>query len=77
MPKNPGELMDKIVGAYESFFEIWNTSLIPKMMRASMWSVSRSEPLLVGDIVYFKKVENYISSSWTIGKVVSLELERD
>ena len=66
--------MDKIVGAYESFFEVWNTSLIPKMMRASKWSVGRSEPLLVGDIVYFKKVENDISSSWTVGKVVSLEL---
>ena len=35
MPKNSGELMDKIVGAYESFFEVRNTSLIPKMMKAS------------------------------------------
>ena len=71
MPKNPG------VGAYESFFEVWNTSLIPKMMRASKWTVGRSEPLLVGDIVYFKKVENNISSSWTVGKVVSIKLGRD
>ena len=77
MPKNPGELMDKIVGAYESFFKVWNTSLIPKMMKASKWSAGRSEPLLVGDIVYFKKIENDISSSWTVGKVVSLELGRD
>ena len=77
MPKNPGELIDKIVGVYESFFEVWNTSLIPEMMRASKWSVGRSEPLLVGDIVYFKKIENDISSSWTVGKVVSLELGRD
>ena len=69
--------MDKIVGAYESFFEVWNTSLIPKMMKAYKWSAGRSEPLLVGDIVYFKKVENDISSSWTVGKVVSLELGRD
>ena len=66
--------MDKIVGAYESFFKVWNMSLIPKMMRASKWSVGRSEPLLVGDIVYFKKVENDISSSWTVEKVVSIEL---
>ena len=69
--------MDKIFGAYESFFEVWNTSLIPKMMRASKWSVGRSEPLLVGDIVYFKKVENDISSSWIVGKVVSIEFGRD
>ena len=77
MPKNPGELMDKIVGTYESFFKVWNTSLIPKMMKASKWSTGKSEPLLVGDIVYFKKVENDISSSWTVGKVVSIELGRD
>ena len=77
MPKNPGELMDKIVGAYESFFKVWNTSLIPKMMKASKWSAGKSEPLLVGDIVYFKKVENNISSSWTVGKVVSIEIGRD
>ena len=69
--------MDKIVGAYESFFEVWNTSLIPKMMKASKWSAGRSEPLLMSDIVYFKKVGNDISSSCTVGKVVSLKLGRD
>lgn len=69
--------MDKIVGASEGFFEVWNTSLIPKMMKASKWSVGRSEPLIVGDIVYFKKIENDISSSWTVEKVVSLKLGRD
>ena len=69
--------MDGIIGAYESFFKVWNTSLIPKMMKASKWSSGRSEPLLVGDIVYFKKVDNDISSSWTVGKVVSIELGRD
>merc|ERR1711867_234823 len=46
-------------------------------MKASKWSAGRSEPLLVGDIVYFKMVENDISSSWTVGKVVSIELGRD
>ena len=51
MPKISGGLKDKIVDAYESFFEVWNTSLIPKMMKASKWSAGRSEPLLVGDIV--------------------------
>ena len=77
MLKNPGELMDKIVGAYKNFFEVWNISLIPKMMRASKCSAGRSEPLLVGDIVYFKKAENDISSFWTVGRVANLELRRD
>ena len=69
--------MDGIVGAYESFFEVWNTSLIPKMMKASKWSAGKSEPLLMGNVVYFKKVEDDISSSCTVGKIISLKLERD
>ena len=52
--------MDKAAGIYESFFK---------------WSAGKSEPLLAGDIMYFKKVD--ISSSCTVGKVVSLKLERD
>ena len=36
------------------------------------WSAGRSEPFLVGE-----KVENDISCSCTVGKVVSFELERD
>ena len=64
--------MDEIVGAYESFFEVWNTSLNPKMMRASKWLVGRSEPLLVGE-----KVKNDIFSSWTVVKIVSLEFRID
>ena len=65
--------MDGIVGAYESSFKVWYTSFIPKRIRASKWLVGKSEPLLVGE-----KVENDISSSWTVGKVVvSLEPGRD
>ena len=51
--------------------------LNPEMMKASKWSAGRSEPLLVGDIVYFKKVGNDISSYWNVGKVVSIKLGRD
>ena len=36
------------------------------------WSAGRSEPFLMGE-----KVENDISCSCTVGKVVSFELERD
>ena len=54
--------MEKVGGAYTSF---------------SKWSAGKSEPLLIGDVVYFKKAENYISSSWTIGRAISLELRRD
>ena len=49
--------MDKTAAAYESF---------------SKWSASKSESLLMGDVVYSKEAENNIPSSWTVGKIVSL-----
>ena len=37
MPKNPGALMEKIEQLYSSYFKIWNTSHVPKLMKASKW----------------------------------------
>ena len=54
--------MDKVAGAYKSLFKC---------------SAGKSKPLLMGDVMYFKKAEDDISSSWTVGKVVSLKLRRD
>ena len=54
--------MDKAAGVYESFFK---------------WSAGKSEPLLMGNVVYFKKVEDDISSTCTVGKIAGLKLERD
>ena len=73
MPKNPGELIDKTVGIFDNFFEIWNTSLISDTMKAPKWLLDLFESLVVGDIVYFKKIENDVSSPWIVGKVISLE----
>merc|ERR1712082_84686 len=77
MPKNPGELIDKIVCIYDSFSEIWNTSLFSETMKAPKWLLNLFESLIVGDIVYFKKIENDVSSPWIVGKVVSLKYGGD
>ena len=62
MPKNLGELLDKVAGAYKSLFKC---------------SAGKSEPVLMDDVAYFKRAEDDISSSWTVGKAMSLELRRD
>ena len=73
MPKNPGELIDKIVCIYDSFSDKWNISLISDTMKAPKWLLDLFECPVVGDIVYFKKIEKDVSSQWIVGRVVSLE----
>ena len=77
LPKTPNELMDKIERAYKTFYELWNTVLIPKMMKASKWYNEKEVVIIPGDIVYFQKVENELSSKWTVGKVTDVTFGKD
>ena len=76
MPASPGELMEKIENAYAAFFKIWNTTMIPKLMRMHKWYKS-DEQLMVGDIIYFKKDESVLSSEWIVGRVTDVMVGRD
>ena len=76
-PKTPGDMMKKIEKAYETFYELWNTVLIPKMMRAPKWHSDDELKIIPGDIVYFRKVENELSNKWTIGKVSDIICSSD
>jgi hypothetical protein len=59
MPSGPGELMKK--QGYSSFFRIWNSTMIPKLMKSYKW-YKTGEELRVDDIVWFQKVECELSS---------------
>ena len=76
LPKNPDDLMKKVEKAYSLFYELWNVTMIPKLMRMHKWFDGKAE-LKVGDIVYFRKVEGELSSKWTVGKVSDIEKGRD
>ena len=76
LPKNPGELMKRIEKGYDMFFKLWNTAMIPKLMKQKKWFGGKVE-LTVGDIVYFQKVESEWSSKWTIGKIVEVVRSKD
>ena len=68
--------MEKIEKAYSTFFNIWNTTMIPKLMRIHKWYKS-DEQLMVGDIIYFKKDESVLSSEWTVGRVTDVIVGKD
>ena len=76
LPKNPGELMDRVDRGYKIFYKLWNTAKVPKLMKASKWFETKSQ-LSVGDIVYFQKVENEWNSKWTVGKIVEIVRSKD
>ena len=76
MPKGPGELMKRVEKAYSIFFKLWDVTMIPKLMKLNKWHNSKA-PLEVDDIVYFKKEESELSSTWTVGKVAEIVKSRD
>ena len=76
MPAGPGEMMKKIEKGYSSFFDLWNTTMIPKLMKMNKWFDTKSQ-LVVGDIVYFRKVESELASKWTVGKIVDVTKSKD
>ena len=68
--------MKRVEKGYSAFFKIWNTSLIPKLMKMNKWHDTK-EQLKVGDIVYFKKDDSELSSTWTVGKVSEVVKSKD
>ena len=76
LPRNPGEILAKIEKGYQTFFEIWNTTMVPRLMRAPKWFDSKVQ-LSIGDLVYFRLVENELNSNWSVGKIVDVVYGRD
>ena len=68
--------MEKIEDSYSSFFRIWNTTMVPKLMKAYKWYKS-GEMLKVDDIVYFQKAISELSSKWSLGIVTEIEKGKD
>ena len=50
--------------------------MVPMLMKMHKWFDGKSQ-LMVGDIVYFRKVENKLSSKWTVGKITAAVKGRD
>merc|ERR1719347_250302 len=71
MPEGPKDLMVKVEEIYKSFYKLFNTAIVPKLIAQPKWFSSSSE-LKPGDVVYFRKTENELSSDWTVGQVESI-----
>ena len=76
MPSGPGELMKRVEQSYSSFFRIWNSTMVPKLMKAYKW-FKTGEGLRVDDLVWFQKDESELSSKWSLGIIASVEKGKD
>ena len=75
-PTGPKDLMIKVEELYNAFYRIWNISAVPKLIPQPKW-FKNSDEVKVEDVVYFRKVENELSSSWTVGQIESVERSTD
>ena len=76
LPKGPKELMKKIEETYDVFYQVWNTTQIPKLLKLNKW-YDEKENLKVGDVIYFPKEDGKVTSKWTMGVIDSVETGKD
>ena len=75
-PSGPKEYLKKVHETYEAWFQIWNTSVIPTLIPQPKWYRDSGE-IKVEDVVFFRKVANEMSSSWTVGQIESVTKSKD
>ena len=68
--------MKRVEQSYSSFFRIWNSTMVPKLMKAYKW-FKTGEGLRVDDLVWFQKDESELSSKWSLGIIDSVEKGKD
>ena len=69
-------ILSDIQGKYESWFKIWSEVYVPKLMIQKK-GFKNDRDLEVEDLVYFRKREGELTSSWMLGKVEQVMRGRD
>ena len=58
-----GELLDKVQEIYDTWFKIWASTYLPKIMFQPKWWKQECD-LCEGDVVIFKKKDSVLDSVW-------------
>ena len=72
----PNKIIEENRNIFESWFENWLLTHIPKLMKQEKW-LTTSDEIKVGDIVLFLKHDSKISSTYQYGLVVAVEFGSD
>ena len=76
LPKGPKEMMSKVEKLYDSFFQLMNIVMVPRLIAQPKW-FKDSPQVQVDDVIYFQKVENDLYSKWTVGQVDAIIRSKD
>ena len=76
LPSCVSELTGEVEKIYSSWFKIWNTTYVPKLMKQPKW-FKQDRDLSEGDIVMFQKSDPGIDSRWLLGTVDQVVHGRD
>ena len=68
VPDCPEDLVQSIQEKYDIWYDVWNSSYLPKMLKFPKWFDS-SENLVPVDVVYLKLRESKMSVIWRLGYV--------
>ena len=71
LSSGPAEMMERVEKRYWMFYNLWNTCVLPKLMKVNKWFDDKT-PIQVGDVVYFQKEESVLSSRYTVGKITQV-----
>ena len=72
---NPSRILQTNEQIYQSWFEIWLITHVPKLMKQQKWY--QTDNINVGDVVIFTKLDSAISKDYTYGQVTNLEYSGD
>ena len=76
LPVNRQELLGHVEKLYAGWFKVFKDTVVPRLIPQPKW-FKLEKDLNEGDIVYFKKDDSVLGSSWTVGKVDQRVVGRD
>ena len=76
LPGSPSDLLKRVQETYDTWFRIWNTAYLPKLMYQPKWWKHEVD-LKEEDIVLYRKHEGDVASPWVLGIVEQLVRGRD
>ena len=62
------EMVEKVDKLYQSWFQLWKVSVLPKLIKQPKW-FKNDKHLQPGDLVYFERDPSKLVSEWIMGRV--------
>ena len=76
LPVNKKEMLEQVELTYQGWFKIFKETVVPRLIPQPKW-FKLEKDLKEKDLVYFKKNDTPLSSTWTLGQVDQVIVSKD